>query len=196
MQKESLVLPEKFQTSGLRPYGDTVAPDLLTDLALRAQAGDRVALSDLVRATQADVWRVCAHLADRAQADDLTQEVYLRAMRALPTFRGESSARTWLLGIARHVAIDSVRASVRRRAMLARVRPAAPVDDGSGASDLEALLAGLDGDRRSAFVLTQVAGCSYEEAAEICGCTVGTIRSRVARARADLVALVRRADAT
>lgn len=173
-----------------------VADDLLTDLALRAQAGDRVALSDLVRATQADVWRVCAHLADHSQADDLAQEVYLRALRALPTFRGESSARTWLLGIARHVAIDSVRASVRRRAMLAKVRPATTVEDGAGASDLEALLAGLDTDRRSAFVLTQVVGCSYEEAAEICGCPVGTIRSRVARARADLVAVVRRADAS
>lgn len=80
--------------------------------------------------------------------------------------------------------------------MLAKVRPVAPVDDDSGASDLEALLAGLDTDRRSAFVLTQIVGCSYEEAAEICGCPVGTIRSRVARARADLIAVVRRADAT
>lgn len=115
--EESSVAREKFQ-SGSRPlYGETVvddrlADDPLTELARSAQAGDRVALSDLVRATQADVWRVCAHLADRVQADDLTQEVYLRALRALPTFRAESSARTWLLGIARHVAIDSVRSSV------------------------------------------------------------------------------------
>ncbi len=83
--------------------------DALTGLALRAQAGDRVALSDFVRATQDDVWRLCAHLTSPAQADDVTQEVYLRALRALPRFRGESSARTWLLAIARNTAIDSVR---------------------------------------------------------------------------------------
>lgn len=50
--------------------------------------------------------------------------------------------------------------------------------------------------RARAFVLTQIVGCSYDEAAEICGCPVGTIRSRVAQARADLVEVVRRAEAT
>ncbi len=173
-----------------------MAADDLTGLLLRAQAGDRVALSDLVRATQPDVWRLCAHLADREQADDLTQEVYLRAVRALPSFRGESSARTWLLAIARHTAIDSVRAAVRRRRMLTRVQPPEPTTDSSGAADLQELVAALDHDRRQAFVLTQIVGCSYDEAAEICGCPVGTIRSRVARARADLVEVVRRAEAT
>lgn len=173
-----------------------MAPDPLTQLALRARDGDRVALSDFVRATQADVRRVCAHLGDEAQADDLTQEVYLRALKALPRFRGDSSARTWLLSIARHTAIDSVRAAIRRRGLLARTPPVEPVPDSSGGSDLTTLVQALDPDRRTAFVLTQVVGCSYEEAAEICGCPVGTIRSRVARARGDLVDLVRRAEAT
>lgn len=173
-----------------------MAPDALTDLALRAKAGDRVALSDFVRATQADVWRVCAHLTSPAQADDLTQEVYLRALRSLPRFRAESSARTWLLAIARHTAIDAVRSAVRRRRLLARIPPAEDTPDTSGDTELAELVSSLDPDRRSAFVLTQVAGCSYEEAAEVCGCPVGTIRSRVARARADLVEIVRRAEAT
>lgn len=173
-----------------------MAPDPLTQLALRARDGDRVALSDFVRATQADVRRVCAHLGDEAQADDLAQEVYLRALKALPRFRGDSSARTWLLSIARHTAIDSVRAAIRRRGLLARTPPVEPVPDSSGGSDLTTLVQALDPDRRTAFVLTQVVGCSYEEAAEICGCPVGTIRSRVARARGDLVDLVRRAEAT
>jgi RNA polymerase sigma-70 factor, ECF subfamily len=53
---------------------------------------------------------------------------------------------------------------------------------------VERLLEGLDHDRKQAFVLTQVLGLSYAEAAEVCGCPVGTIRSRVARARLDLVA--------
>lgn len=170
-------------------------PDELTDLAVRAQGGDRVALSDFVRATQDDVWRVCAHLTSPAQADDVTQEVYLRALKALPRFRGESSARTWLLAIARHTAIDSVRSAVRRRRLLSRTPVSEDAPDTSGGSDLEALVATLDPDRRTAFVLTQVVGCSYEEAAEICGCPVGTIRSRVARARGDLIDVLRRADA-
>ncbi|MCB1005267.1 MAG: sigma-70 family RNA polymerase sigma factor, partial [Acidimicrobiales bacterium] len=160
-----------------------MASDALTELALRARAGDRVALSDFVRATQDDVWRVCAHLASPAQADDLAQEVYVRALRALPRFRAESSARTWLLAIARHTAIDAVRAAMRRRRLLARAPVPEDEADRTGDTDLTELVAALDPDRRSAFVLTQIAGCSYEEAAEICDCPVGTIRSRVARAR-------------
>ena len=52
------------------------------------------------------------------------------------------------------------------------------------------LLAGLEPERRAAFVLTQLIGCSYAEAAAICGCPVGTIRSRVARAREDLIVMM------
>lgn len=196
MEKGSLVPTEKFRTVSVTPYRGGVAPDPLTQLALAARDGDRVALSDFVRATRPDVRRVCAHLGDEAHADDLTQEVYLRALKALPRFRGESSARTWLLAIARNTAIDAVRAAVRRRNLLSRARPAAPVPDASGGTDLTALIQGLDPDRRTAFVLTQIAGCSYEDAAEICGCPVGTIRSRVARARGDLIEVVRNAEAT
>jgi hypothetical protein len=75
--------------------------DTVTSLAMAAQGGDRAALHGFVRATQADVWRLCAHLADPASADDLTQETYARAMASLAKFRGEASARTWLLAIAR-----------------------------------------------------------------------------------------------
>jgi RNA polymerase sigma-70 factor (ECF subfamily) len=56
--------------------------------------------------------------------------------------------------------------------------------------ELAQLVAGLDADRRDAFVLTQVVGLSYAEAAEVCGCPVGTIRSRVSRARQDLLAAI------
>ncbi len=85
---------------------------------------------------------------------------------------------------------------MRRRRLLARTPVSEDAPDTSGGTDLDALVATLDPDRRSAFVLTQVVGCSYEEAAEICSCPVGTIRSRVARARADLVEALRRVDAT
>jgi RNA polymerase sigma-70 factor (ECF subfamily) len=65
----------------------------------------------------------------------------------------------------------------------------------SGRVDLDDVLARLDEDRRSAFVLTQVLGLQYDEAAEVLDCPVGTIRSRVARARGDLVTMLREPDA-
>ena len=70
--------------------------DAVTADAVLAGRGDEAALARFVRATQADVWRLCAHLGCRDDADDLTQETYLRAWRALPQFRAEASARTWL----------------------------------------------------------------------------------------------------
>jgi RNA polymerase sigma-70 factor (ECF subfamily) len=164
--------------------------DDLTRLALAAKDGDRTALSSFVRRSQADVWRFCAHAGDRDAADDLTQETFLRAIGALRSFRGESSARTWLLSVAARVCADAVRKSKRQRALLDRFRvnrPPTLVADHAGAVDLDDLVAALEPQRRAAFVLTQVLGLSYEETAEVCGCPVGTIRSRVGRARMDLV---------
>ena len=70
----------------------------------------------------------------------------------------------------------------------------ATATDPSGALPLAELIGALDLDRRTAFVLTQVLGLSYAEAARVCACPLGTIRSRVARARAELVALLKRSD--
>ena len=171
--------------------------DELTRLAVAAGQGDRFALGAFVRRSQPDVWRLCASLSDRDQADDLTQETYLRAIPALPGFRAESSARTWLLGIARRTCADEVRRRVRRRALADRLNrrrlvTTSPAADGMPA--LQILIDGLSEERRQAFVLTQVLGLEYAEAAEVCGCPIGTIRSRVARARADLVAAVQADD--
>jgi RNA polymerase sigma-70 factor (ECF subfamily) len=169
--------------------------DELTRMALAAAGGDRAAVIAFVRRTQPEVWRVCARLGDRADADDLTQEVYARALPALGRFRADASARTWLLQIVRHVCADHVRRSTRRRALVERLvqrgetAEAAPA--GTGEVELEDAIAALDGDRRAAFVLTQVVGLSYAEAAEVCAVPVGTIRSRVARARADLLDALR-----
>ena len=164
--------------------------DELTSLALAAGAGDRVALASFVRRTQADVWRFCAHVNGRAEADDLTQETFLRAIPALARFEGRASARAWLLSIARRTCADAVRRTVRRRRLVERAMSQVGSDEHPAASvevDLDLLLARLDDDRRQAFVLTQVLGLSYAESAEACACPVGTIRSRVARAREDLM---------
>lgn len=174
--------------------------DPLTSLAVGAASGDATARDALVRATYSDVWRLCAALVDRQSADDLAQESYVRAMRGLPHFRGESSARTWLIAVARHTCMDELRARDRRRrrdaarATLRRDREYA-VPDTSETTAVDDLLERLEPDRRAAFVLTQHLDFSYAEAAAVCECPVGTIRSRVARARADLLALLAAAAA-
>ncbi|KWX02126.1 RNA polymerase [Carbonactinospora thermoautotrophica] len=184
----------------IRPHDSQV-----TGWALAARAGDQAAAAAFVRATQAQVWRMLAHLTDPGNADDLAQETYLRAFRSLDTFTGQASARTWLLAIARRVAADHLRAAARRpkpagssdwqqaaelrQALHSRGVPG--FDDGFA---LRELLAELEPDRREAFVLTQVVGLSYAEAAQVCGCPIGTIRSRVARARDDLITRLRAAE--
>ncbi|MEC3979300.1 sigma-70 family RNA polymerase sigma factor [Amycolatopsis sp. H20-H5] len=164
---------------------------------MAAGRGDRTALEEWVRATQADVWRFLAHRASPALADDLTQETYLRAFGSLPRFAGRSSSRTWLLSIARRVVVDHIR-SVSARPRLSgaedwqrAAEDRAVRDQGSAGFEdlieLGLLLDGLDEDRREALVLTQFLGLSYVEAAEVCGCPIGTVRSRVSRAREDLL---------
>ena len=89
--------------------------DELERITTDAAEGDPLAAAALVRATQSDVWRLCAALGDGQNADDLTQETYLRAFGALHRFEHRSSVRTWLLSIARRVCADSVRSRRRWR---------------------------------------------------------------------------------
>jgi RNA polymerase sigma-70 factor (ECF subfamily) len=173
----------------------------LERLAAQAGAGDTAAQAALIRETQADVWRLCVHLADRQAAEDLTQETFLRALPALARFEGRSSLRTWLLSIARRVCADHLRARKRRGLVLVGegtdlgdlVRDV-PADEVGGTVAAQDVLDRLDPERREAFVLTQLIGLPYAEAAEVVGCPIGTIRSRVARARADLVEALIAAD--
>ena len=174
--------------------------DALTSLAVAARTGDHTALEGFVRAAYGQVWRLCATLVDEQSADDLAQETFVRAIRSLPRFRGESSARTWLLAIARHTCLDELRSRSRRRrrdqsrATEAAHREAA-VADASQEVTVADLIGQLEPARRAAFVLTQTLGLSYDEAAQVCECPPGTIRSRVARARRDLLDMLRRARA-
>ncbi|HEX7309092.1 sigma-70 family RNA polymerase sigma factor [Lentzea sp.] len=170
------------------------ADDEVTRWALRAREGDRDALERFVRATQRDVWRFVAHLENVGVADDLTQETFLRALSSLRYFEARSSAMTWLLSIARRVVVDQVRMARSRPRVSPDVDWVQAADRGQDVSsdftdvvELNLLLDGLAADRREALVLTQVLGLGYAEAAEVVGCPIGTIRSRVARAREDLV---------
>ena len=157
--------------------------DRVTALALKAGRGDRAALTEFIRATQNDVWRLLAHLANADVADDLTQETYLRVMSALPRFAGRSSARTWLLSLARRAWVDSVRHDMARPRKSAVEWEDATHASSTGTSwaelvDARVLMEALDPNRREALILTQVLGYTYQEAADIAGVRVGTIRSR------------------
>ena len=178
---------------------DNGAVDHLTGVLLAARDGDRAALERFIAETQGDVWRLCRYLGDEQLADDLAQETYERAIGSIHRFRAEGSARGWLLTIARRTCADQTRRAGRRRRLDHRVAQNATAGslDGSivepdpaGRIDLDDVLAHLDDDRRGAFVLTQVLGMHYDEAAEILGCPIGTVRSRVSRARADLVEMM------
>lgn len=170
--------------------------DEITELALAAGRGDEAAMAAFVRATQADVWRYVAYLVDRAHADDLTQETYLRALRGVRTFRAQTAARVWLLSIARRAVVDHFRRQGRRPPVAGSLDDAdtltermAPAEsDRAGELAMHLLISALDPDKRAAFVLTQIHGLSYAEAAEACGVPIGTIRSRMARAREQLLA--------
>ncbi|WSQ13671.1 sigma-70 family RNA polymerase sigma factor [Streptomyces sp. NBC_01231] len=175
----------------------------ITAWALAARGGDANAVEHFVRALHRDVQRYVAHLCGDPQAvDDLAQDTFLRALGSLHRFEGRSSARAWLLSIARRAVIDSYRhASARPRLSdvpdwqlaveNAQPRDLPGFDDGIALLDL---LASLPDERREAFILTQMVGLPYAEAAEAGDCPVGTVRSRVARARATLMDLLDEGD--
>ncbi|MFJ4788749.1 sigma-70 family RNA polymerase sigma factor [Streptomyces sp. NPDC088794] len=175
----------------------------ITAWALAARHGDADAVEHFVRALQRDVQRYVAHLCGDPQAvDDLAQDTFLRALGSLHRFEGRSSARSWLLSIARRAVIDSYRYAAARPRLsdvpdwqlaieLAQPLDLPGFDDGVALLDL---LAALPDERREAFVLTQMLGLPYAEAAEASDCPIGTVRSRVARARATLTDLLAEAD--
>lgn len=167
----------------LRPYVDA------------AIEGDDVAFAAIVRATQPAVWRLCTALGSTGVEEDLVQETYLRVIRSLPGFRGEVPVQAWILSIARRVCADDVRRRTRRRRLDDKLNGMAQDVVALHPESADDLLDGLAPDRRDAFVLTQVMGMSYEEAAAVMDCPIGTVRSRVARARADLAQTVARSMA-
>jgi RNA polymerase sigma-70 factor (ECF subfamily) len=172
-----------------------VSSDPLLRFVEAAIEGDDVALAELVRQTQPAVWRLCTALGSTGEVEDLVQETYERALKALPAFRGDAPVQMWLLGIGRRVCADHVRRRQRQRRLMARLSLYGAESSTAVDEPTDDLLHVLDADRREAFFLTQVLGLSYEEAASVIGCPIGTVRSRVSRARSDLLAAVRRSEA-
>jgi RNA polymerase sigma-70 factor, ECF subfamily len=132
-------------------------------------------------------------MAGTANADDLVQETFARAFNSASRFRADSAVTTWLIGIARHVCLDHIRSCKRRQTRDNTVSAWQPLTVGPDHSEriaIRELVKTLDHDQREAFVLTQMLGLTYHEAAAVSRCPIGTIRSRVTRARSHLIDLI------
>jgi RNA polymerase sigma-70 factor (ECF subfamily) len=174
--------------------GDAVdAPDFLK----RLRAGDARAFEELVATHQHRVFGVALRmLGSAAEAEEAAQEAFLRAHRSLPEFRGEAKLSTWLYAIVSRLCLNRLAMGDRRvvrhgEEILLRVAdPHEGPDTGAERGEMEAALhraiAELDEDRRVVVILRDLEGLSYEEIASALGIELGTVRSRLHRARMDL----------
>lgn len=160
-------------------------------LAAAAAAGDREAMRELVKLLQAPVWRFAYSLTQcRDLADEAAQETWTRAIRGMGSFRAESEFLTWVLAIERRVV---ARMLDTRSVSTTLPEVETGEDTGSiGLAEVKMELARLPRDLREALILTQVLGLSYAETAEVMGVKLGTVRSRVYRARAGLTSALER----
>lgn len=158
----------------------------------RARQGDRDAFADLVRHYDSRLRALAFHLlGGRQLMDDVMQEAYLKAFRALPRFRGRSSIGTWLYRLTYNACIDELKRA-RRRPLSAEL-PAAPQTGSTVVPDpgeeivqksaLRNALMGLSPTERAAVWLVDGAGFDYDGAAMVLGIPAGTVASRLSRGR-------------
>ncbi|MDX1801120.1 MAG: RNA polymerase sigma factor RpoE [Marinobacter sp.] len=176
--------------------------DSQTDLQLvrKVQHGDRGAFDLLVIKYQARVASIIGrYLNDHQDVRDLTQETFIKAFRAIDRFRGDSAFYTWIYRIAVNTAKNHLEFSGRRPQATADVQDAENFDTGGRLrsqdsperllqrdqvqSALQDAIGALPEELRSAFLLREYDGLSYEEIAQILECPIGTVRSRIFRAR-------------
>lgn len=162
------------------------------DLERRAIAGDAAAFGSLLRLWDRDLRGVAWSVVGSRHLDDVMQDAYERAFRKIGSFAGRSSMKTWLHTIVYRTAIDTGRYEARRRhddvddASIPAPLAASASRSALGRMEIDAMLAQLPTDQRTALMLTVGLGYSYDEAAVITGESRGTIASRANRARARL----------
>ncbi|HEY7139327.1 MAG TPA: sigma-70 family RNA polymerase sigma factor [Methylomirabilota bacterium] len=173
------------------------APGDSAEFVSRLRAGDRRAFEELVRTHQHRVYGLALRmLGNAAEAQDVAQEAFLRAHRGLAEFRGDSRLSTWLYAIVSRLCLNRLAGSERRHARhgeeaLARLPDAGPGPDQALERDeleeaLHRAIGELPEERRIVVVLRDVEGLAYEAIAEVLELPVGTVRSRLHRARLDL----------
>jgi RNA polymerase sigma-70 factor (ECF subfamily) len=159
------------------------------DLVRRAAAGDVEAYEMLYRENVGRVHALCLRMArDRAEADELTQETFVRVWERLGSFRGDSAFTTWLHRVTVNVVIAGLRSRGRWRERFAAAEAedlgaAVPAFSAGGDLDLERAIARLSPQARLVFVLHDVEGYQHGEIAELTGVAVGTSKAHLHRAR-------------
>ncbi len=175
-----------------------------TDLELvrRVQNGDRRAFDLLVLKYQRRIMRLLSRMVrNPSEIEDVAQEAFIKAYRALPQFRGESAFYTWLYRIAINTARNWHTAQMRRPQTVDAIEneagetfqaidnltdidtPEAMLASRQVAETIQAAMAALPEDLRTALVLREIEGMSYEDIAQTMACPIGTVRSRIFRAR-------------
>lgn len=176
------------------------------DLIARAVSGDGDAFADLVRPYESKIYSLAYRMCgDREEAFDLSQEAFLKAYRALGRFNGNASFSTWLYRVASNTCLDRLRrrqrsvpvvsldetletesGSLRRDVADTTFEPENIALRAEAAAQIRVAVAGLPGDQRLAIILRDFQGLSYEDIAATTGATLGTVKSRISRARAAL----------
>ncbi|WP_117213119.1 RNA polymerase sigma factor [Allorhizocola rhizosphaerae] len=154
-------------------------------LVIQAQLGDRRSLAELVGYWHEPVWRYVRRMLDApGVADDVSQEVWASALKALPGLRQPERFAPWLFTIARRSVMDRVKQNYRPEDLLESDRP---VDDHVAAvldrAQVAEALSGLPGREREVLILFHLQDLALEECAQILGVPVGTVKSRLSRAR-------------
>lgn len=159
-----------------------------------ARDGDEAAFERIVRLMHGRVWRYLIHLVhDPHLAQDVAQEVFVRVYRNLDSLRDPERFAGWVFSIARNAAYDHGRARKRRPLELLGdrdVTTAGPSHDPHVSIETADALARLDPDLRQAVLLVGMIGLTYDEAADSLGIPTGTVKSRVFRARRQLLELL------
>jgi RNA polymerase sigma factor (sigma-70 family) len=173
------------------------AASLAADVALAA-AGDRTAFERVYRAHCDRVYSVCVRMtADAAQAEELTQDTFVRAWAKMSLFRGESSFATWLHRLAVNVVLNAHKGEGRRRRLMGTTSDGEPDETGGALAaiaapthfaagewlDIEAAIASLPPGARRVFVLHDVEGYRHEEIGTMLGITSGGSKAQLHRAR-------------
>lgn len=198
MNGETTVRPARTLTWSDAGSGDWA-------LVQQCAAGDELACARLVNDHQRMVYQLALHLlGDQQEAMDVSQEVFLRVFRTLAQFRGQSSLRTWIYRIVLNQASNRQRWWRRRfrsfqvaleehvvrhgdpKEVSRAAQPDQVLVQHETAGRVHQALEGLPFDQRAAIVLREIDGLSYEEIAESLGVAVGTVKSRLARARMNL----------
>ena len=177
--------------------GQAVTEDL--ELVTRSQTGDTSAFEQLFRRYQSDVYQTAyAFMGNTDDAQDMTQEAVVRAYQSLRKFRQESSFRTWITRIVTNLCLDELRKRKRRRTESLDGNPviqqkvvtqASALDsliEAEKHEQLQSMLTLLPEKYKALIVLRDVQGYSYNEIADILGCSLGRVKSRLHEARQEL----------